>query len=159
VPLRVDVLRHGEAEPAGEGGDAARRLSPAGRGVCAALGASLAVEGGRPDRIFTSPLVRARQTAEIVRAALQLAPAIERLDELLPDAEPSDVLAALRAHGVSKGHVLLVTHQPLAGRLTALLAGDAHAFRPGGLVRIECEPELAPGQGRVIRAIEPGRAG
>ena len=155
MPLFLDVLRHGEAEPAGLGGDAARPLSPAGRRVVAALATSLGREGGRPDRIFSSPMLRARQTAEIVRDAMPDAAAIERMEELLPERDPSDVLGALVAQGATAGHVLLVTHQPLAGRLTALLTGEAPAFRPGTLVRLECAAGFGPGCGRVIRTIEP----
>ncbi len=159
MPLLLDILRHGEAEPAGTGGDAARPLSAAGRRALAGLAETLAKEGWRPDRIFSSPLKRARQTAEIVRGAAPRAPAIERLDELLADCDPSDVLGALEALGANTGHLLLVSHQPLAGRLAALLTGEEHPFRPGTLVRIECAPGLAPARGRVIRSIHPGPAG
>jgi phosphohistidine phosphatase len=156
VPLVLEILRHGEAQPSGSGGDAARPLSPAGRRVIAALAAGLAIEGWVPKRILSSPILRARQTAQIVRDATPRAPAIEPLEELLPEGRPSDVLAALGAHQANTGHVLLVTHQPLAGRLAALLTGAAQAFRPGTLVRIDCDAEPGAGRGRLIRTIEPG---
>ena len=155
MPVVLDILRHGEAEPAGAGGDEARALSPAGRAAMAALAATLAAEGWRPGRIFASPLVRARQTAEVVRAAAPDAPAIERMGELVADGEPHQVLTALAAHGATAGHVLLVTHQPLAGRLAAVLTGKEAGFRPGTLVRIEFATGLAPRCGRVVRTIPP----
>ena len=154
MPLVLDILRHGAAEAAGAAGDSARPLSAAGRRVVSALAATLANEGWRPDRIFTSPMLRARQTAEIVRGASP-APAIERLDALLPESEPSDVLAALNAHGAVAGHALLVTHQPLAGRLASHLTGATPAFPPGTLVRIELADGPGARRGRVVRAIEP----
>lgn len=155
MPLVLEILRHGEAEPAGAAGDAARPLSPTGRRAVTALAAGLAMEGGRPGRIFSSPILRARQTAEIVRDAMPRAPAIEPMEELLPERDPSDVLRALEAQGAITGDVLLVTHQPLAGRLAALLTGDAPALRPGTLVRIECAAGVGPGSGRLIRTVEP----
>jgi phosphohistidine phosphatase len=155
VPLVLDILRHGEAEPAGASGDEARALSPAGRMAMAALAATLAGEGWRPGRIFSSPLKRARQTAEMVRGAARDAPPIERLGELGADREPHEVLTALAAHGATAGHVLLVTHQPLAGRLTAILTGKEAGFRPGTLVRIELDAGLVPRRGRVVRTIPP----
>ena len=155
MPLVLDVLRHGEAEPAGAAGDSARALSRAGRRAVGALAADLTAEIRRPDRIFSSPMLRARQTAEIVRDAAPGAPAIEPLDELLPESEPSDVLLALEAQGAVAGYALLVTHQPLAGRLAALITGEAPTFKPGTLVRIECAAGPGPGRGRVIRVIEP----
>jgi len=152
VPLVLDVLRHGEAEPAGPAGDAGRALSTAGIRAMAELAERLAAENWRPDRIFSSPLMRARQTAEIVRGAAPGAPAIELLDELLAESEPVDALAALEAIGAGDGHVLLVTHQPLAGRLAARLTGEETPFRAGTLVRIEAGAD----GGRVIRSIHPG---
>jgi phosphohistidine phosphatase len=121
------------------------------------LAASLVNEGWRPDRIFSSPLLRARQTAEIVREGTS-APQVDELDELLAEGEPAEVLAALRAHGAVTGHVLLVTHQPLAGRLAGLLTGEEPGFSPGTLVRIECATGLGPGRGRVIYVIDPKTA-
>ena len=159
MPIVLEILRHGEAEPAGQGGDAARPLSPVGRRAVAALAAALAREGAGPKRIVASPILRARQTAEIVRDATPGALAVEPLDELLPEREPSVVLAALEAHDAFDGRVLLVTHQPLAGRLAALLTGDAPGFRPGTLVRIECAAGPGAGRGRLVRTIEPGPVG
>lgn len=155
MPLVLEILRHGEAEPSGAAGDAARPLSPAGRRAVAALAAGLALEGWQPGRIFSSPILRARQTAEIVREATPGAPAIEPMEELLPERDPSDVLQALKAQSAITGDVLLVAHQPLAGRLAALLTGDAPAFRPGTLVRIECAAAPGAGRGRLIRTVEP----
>jgi phosphohistidine phosphatase len=157
VPLLLDVLRHGEAEPADLRGDAARALTRAGRRAVTELTQSLASEGWRPDRILSSPLLRARETAEIVRSGIPDAPEIEELNELLAETEPADALAALQAVNAANGHVLLVTHQPLAGRLAALLTSDAPGFSPGTLVRIECAG-LRPNRGRVIRTIEPRAA-
>jgi phosphohistidine phosphatase len=158
VPLLLDVLRHGEAEAVGPGGDASRALSPAGRRAMKELAAGLVKEGWRPGRIFSSPLLRARQTAEIVRDGASGAPEIDELDELLAEGEPAEVLAALRARDAVRGHVLLVTHQPLAGRLSGLLTGEEPGFSPGTLVRIECATGLGPGRGRVIYVIEPKTA-
>ena len=156
MPLVVDILRHGEAESAGAGGDRTRALSPAGRKAMAALAVTLAGEGWRPGRIFSSPLARARQTAEIVGgAAAPDAPAIEPMEELGADREPHEVLAALEAQGATAGHILLVTHQPLAGRLAAILTGTEPGFRPGTLVRIEFAAALTPRRGRVVRTIPP----
>ena len=90
-----------------------------------------------------------------MRSGISGAPEIEELNELLAETEPSDALAALQAVNAANGHVLLVTHQPLAGRLAALLTGEAPGFSPGTLVRIECTAGLEPERGRVVRAIEP----
>ena len=156
VPLLLEILRHGHAEPAETGGDAGRPLSAAGRQAVTDLAARLASEGWRADRIVSSPLLRARQTAEIVRGASPRAPAIEPLDELLPEWEPSDLLETLESRAATEGRVLLVSHQPLAGRLAALLTGTVQPFKPGTLVGIECETRPGAMRGRVTRVIDPG---
>lgn len=158
MPLLLEILRHGHAEPSEAGGDAGRPLSAAGRRAMTGLAARLAGEGWRTDRIFSSPLLRARQTAGIVRGAMPHAPAIEPLDELLPEWDPSDLLATLEARDAMEGRVLLVSHQPLAGRLAALLTGGVVPFRPGTLVGIECEKGPGATRGRVARVIDPGPA-
>jgi phosphohistidine phosphatase len=143
LPLVLDLLRHGHADPPREGGDAARALSPEGRRMVGDLGVRLKRAGWQPDRVFASPLKRAQQTAEIVLAVLQAVPTIETLASLAPDREPEEVMRALEAKGIRSGTVLLVGHQPLLGRLVGHLIGHEHPFATGELVRIEGESPLA----------------
>ena len=148
MPFVLDLLRHGAALPAAEGGDGARRLSPAGRRVLERLAERLVGLGWHPDRVFTSPLVRARDSARILldRTAPELIP--EVMEALGPGGETSDVLEALSAGRVSRGHVLLVGHQPLLGLLAGVLtAGTSPGFAPGTLVRIEFPDGPAAGGG------------
>jgi len=148
--LLIDVLRHGDAAPAGAGGDAARSLSPRGRSEVTRVARKLAQEPQRPARVFVSPLRRAQETAAIAIASLTPAPAVETLEALTPDTDPIELLSALAAHGGREGHVLLVTHQPLAGRLIDLLTGEEPACHPGTLARIACEDEAEPNRGRLV---------
>jgi phosphohistidine phosphatase len=142
MPLVLDLLRHGHADPPREGGDAARTLSPEGRRMVGELGVRLNRAGWQPDRVFASPLRRAQQSAEIVLAVLRTVPTIETLASLAPDREPEEVVRALEAKGIRFGTVLLVGHQPLLGRLVAHLVGHEHAFATGELVRVACESPL-----------------
>jgi phosphohistidine phosphatase len=155
VPLTLDLLRHGHALPADHGGDSARALSARGRRSLELLATRLTAEGWRPDRVFSSPYRRARETAAILLATLSMPPTIEALDELQPESSPLSTLEALRSMKNDGGHVLLVSHQPLLGRLTALLSGAEQGFSPGTLVRFECPLGLRPGQGRLIATCEP----
>jgi phosphohistidine phosphatase len=156
VVLLLDLVRHGEALHPAEGGDALRPLSDAGRETIGRLAGHYAREASRPGAIFSSPLARARETADLLRAALPgLAPAV--LDELVPDGEPADVVAALSALDLP-GHVILVGHQPLMGRLTAFLAGGREVgFLAGGLVRLEFHGALARGAGVIQLELPPSR--
>ena len=70
MKLVLDLLRHGEALPAGSGGDRNRDLSPAGTRGVAGVGALLAAESWRPDRVFSSPYRRAEASARLALEAV-----------------------------------------------------------------------------------------
>lgn len=96
----------------------------------------------RPDAILTSPLRRARETAEILASELG-AIKIEQLEELAPGTEPSSVVAALRRYQSLKA-LALVGHQPDLGCLaSSLLAGTPSVcnlnFKKGSVACLEGE--------------------
>ena len=155
-PLVLDLLRHGQALPGSATGDHGRPLAPQGRLVLERLGDRLARDGSRHDRVLASPLVRAAESAAAVLGAFARHPAVETLDALAPEATPARLLEALRELGVTRGHALLVGHQPLLGQLALLLAGVETPFAPGTLVRIECPEGPVPGAGRILLALHPG---
>ncbi|MEK7824642.1 MAG: histidine phosphatase family protein [Candidatus Eisenbacteria bacterium] len=156
MPLLLDLLRHGDALPAADGGDDARRLSPRGERDLERLALHLAGLRWRPDRAFTSPMVRARDSARIVlrRAAPDLVAAV--MDALRPDGEPAGIVAALVDGGLTEGHLLLVGHQPLLGELArSLTGGETPGFAPGDLLRVEFAADLAAGAGRSRWRVRP----
>lgn len=105
------LMRHGAAEDsAPTGRDADRRLTLAGRAtvekVARAVQRSRARQVGR---IVASPLVRAQQTAEIMRAVLAPHVDIEIDETLAPDGSAYDLAARLCSASID---TLLVGHQP-----------------------------------------------
>jgi phosphohistidine phosphatase len=157
MPTLVDLLRHGEAVSSHPDGDAARPLSPRGVAAIELLARRFATLGPGPDRVFTSPLLRARETAELVCAALGNRTAPEILAALTPDSEPAEVLVALAAAAPEARHLLLVGHQPLLGDLAGHLCdGSPRSLKPGDLIRVEFGDRPARRAGRV-RSLEPGR--
>jgi phosphohistidine phosphatase len=145
MPLVIDILRHGEAEPTSPAGDAGRALAEAGVRQIRALARRLAAEGWRPDVALSSPLLRARQTGELVLEALPDPPALGLLAELKPETEPEVAIATLEALAPPYGHVLLVSHMPLVQRLCARLCGRSEPFRAAALARLELDGGLRPG--------------
>lgn len=152
MALRLDLLRHGRAEGRHPDGDSHRALTPAGAEAVRALATVLAREPERPDRVFASPLARARETARLVVSGLGLSIEIETLDALAPECEPEALLHALETHDVRSGHALLVGHQPLMSRFARLLTGDEHDFDPGTLLRLEFSGGVRPGAARKVFA-------
>ena len=92
------------------------------------------------DEIFTSPLVRAKQTAELLAAGLSGKPSVKILDALAPGHTPTSVLAQL-ARAAKRRRIVLVGHEPDLGELAAHLigAGRALPFKKGGACRIDVE--------------------
>lgn len=90
------------------------------------------------DEIWTSPLVRARQTADLLAAGLGGKPVVKVLETLAPGHAPAAVLAQL-AKASRGGRLALVGHEPGLGELAAHLIGAARAleFRKGGAGRID----------------------
>lgn len=157
MPLALDLLRHGAALPDADGRDDARRLSPRGRADIERLASHLAGIGWCPGRAFSSPLVRARDSALITLRAAAPQLTLELMDALRPDTDPSAVLDSLAAAGSVEGHVFLVGHQPLLGQLAGLLAGGAPpGFAPGTLARFEFPGPLMAGQGVAAWRLAPG---
>jgi len=90
------------------------------------------------DEIFTSPLVRARQTAEILAAGLEGKPTVKVLEALAPGHTAASVMAHL-AKAAKRRRIALVGHEPELGELAAHLigAGRALPFKKGGICRID----------------------
>ena len=90
------------------------------------------------DEIFTSPLVRARQTADLLAAGLDGKPAVKVLEALAPGHSAASVMTQL-AKVAKRRRVAVVGHEPDLGELAAHLigAGRAIAFKKGGICRID----------------------
>jgi phosphohistidine phosphatase len=90
------------------------------------------------DEIFTSPLVRAKQTAEILAAGVEGKPPVKVLDALAPGHSAASVMTQL-ARAAKRRRIAIVGHEPELGELAAHLigAGRALPFKKGGICRID----------------------
>ena len=90
------------------------------------------------DEIFTSPLVRAKQTAELLAAGLEGKAPVKLLDALAPGHTSASVLGQL-ARVAKRRRIAIVGHEPDLGELAAHLigAGRAIPFKKGGVCRID----------------------
>lgn len=103
-----------------------------------------------PDRILTSPLPRAWQTAGIVASALRRSDVVEVCDELRPGRDQRQTWEWLRARPEEK--LMIVGHNPGLTELAAiLLAGDGDPTQ----VRLG---EIGKGGVAAFRAPDPGAA-
>jgi phosphohistidine phosphatase SixA len=126
--VRLFVVRHAEAAP-GEP-DHLRPLTAAGHEAAAALAAQLADKG--IDAVVSSPLLRARQTAQAVADAAGTRVEID--ERLAPGASAQDLRAAAEGRGDT---VVTVGHQPDCSGIVLELTGREVRFQLAGVHEVE----------------------
>ncbi len=129
--MRLFIVRHAKA--AGGEPDEVRPLTKEGRKQARDLGRRFAADGIHPGAILTSPLLRARETAEEIGRAVGVDP--EPDERLAPGADADAVRAATAGRG---DVVIVVGHQPDCGRIAAALSGGPEpAFPTAGVFAVE----------------------
>ncbi|MGE3631701.1 MAG: histidine phosphatase family protein [Sandaracinaceae bacterium] len=116
-------MRHGDAAALRAGADEDRHLTVDGRRASEATAARL-TGAWRPTQIYTSPLVRAVQTAERVASVLEHEGEIVVVPALVPGGSAAHAFVALSAHG-AQDVVLFVSHEPTVRGLMGHLVGGA----------------------------------
>jgi phosphohistidine phosphatase len=105
------------------------------------------------DTILSSPLVRARQTADLLAEILGQESSVDEIPALAPDSSPEQLLSELSSVE-GKEHVMLVGHEPFLGELAKFLltrnndSDGVIPLRKGGICRIDVDavPPTQPGQ-------------
>jgi len=153
--VQLHLLRHAHAgDPAKwHGPDELRPLSARGRHQAESLGRHLDGLGQHFDLLVSSPLVRARQTAELVGERLGLAVVID--DRLGGGLGVAGLEALLADHG-NPARPILVGHDPDFSELVASLAGAQEIpMRKGAFARIDIGRPIQPGGGVLAFLIPP----
>lgn len=149
-PYELYFVRHGLAEDRGDAwpDDTKRPLTDEGMSRMRRAARALARLGVTVDVVLSSPLVRARQTADLLAGGLDPRPSIVNVDSLTPDGSYAAVIADLEKHS-RKCRIALVGHEPMIGELAARLIGSRHPieFKKGAICRIDVEdlPPAGPG--------------
>jgi phosphohistidine phosphatase len=124
--MHLYVIRHAEAAPQGQDGierDEDRPLTPGGQEQARRLAHALRGRGVKLDKLLTSPLLRAKQTAETVIASWgDGAPPLEECAALAPGGKKKKLLRELLAAGSEA--VGVVGHNPDLGVLIGWLIGE-----------------------------------
>jgi phosphohistidine phosphatase len=155
---RIYLLRHGIAVPHGTPGvaDDERPLTAKGERRVGQVARGLRRLGVEPDRLLTSPLPRARRTAEIVAAELDIEDRVEDAPILRPG-NPAEAIRDWLCTQID-ADVMLVGHNPnltdLVGVLLGLPPGSfPFELKKGGVAALRSE---ADGTARLQWAAPPG---
>jgi phosphohistidine phosphatase len=110
---RLTLLRHAKTEAQHSGQDDwARELEPRGKKDAPEMAHRLRDRKLKPDRIITSPAVRALATANIFAKELHVAAARLVQDERLYLAAPKVIREVIRELGGTDPHLMIVGHNP-----------------------------------------------
>lgn len=114
--MNLWLLRHGEAEPI-QTSDIARNLTRT--GVQEVLNTAQTLQKVPLDIVLHSPYARALQTAQLVCEEMGYQGEVVQVDWITPDDNPKQVIKRLEPY--EGKNILIVSHQPLLGRLVGLL--------------------------------------
>lgn len=137
--MNVFLVRHAHAVDETPGlPDEVRHLSSQGRQAAREIGRRLRWHDCSPTAIWTSPLVRAVMTAELIATAIEWTGTIDGVRGLAPGGSTREVMAAIAAHDPT-GSIVIVGHEPalsgLGGALT--LREDFPALQKAQAARVD----------------------
>lgn len=124
--MRLYVLRHGDAVDSPYYQDSDRPLSDLGKRQAQAVGRFLHTAHIKPDLILTSPLVRAKETGEIVKDLVG-AEGFMTTPVLASGVNLRDCVKEINNHSLPS--LLLVGHEPQLSGLISVLTGGDEQFR------------------------------
>ncbi len=149
--MKLYFLRHGEAVDIAET-DHDRQLTPSGQQRIQHAAQVMKAMELRPQYIYASPRVRARQTAEIVGQALNVT--VEISEAVNFSFSPSAVEDLIR--GLDRAaEVMFVGHEPSMSDVVGELCGGNVVMKKGGLARVDMFSQVAPLRGQLIWLIAP----
>lgn len=155
----VYLIRHGIAAQRGEEypDDSKRPLTS--RGIARLKQEAKALDKLEVvfDQIIASPLLRTRQTADVLSESMKSKPPVTTADALAPAGTPAAVIQELGKH-MRKGRLALVGHEPNLGELAGRLIGARAPieFKKGAVCRIDFEVLPPKGMGQLRWFITPG---
>lgn len=156
--LELYLIRHGIAAERGDDypDDSKRPLTGAGIKRMHRQARALNALGVTFDHVITSPLVRARQTAEILVETLDPKPTLSTSDALAPAGTPAAVFTELGRH-MRKARIAVVGHEPNIGELAGRLIGARAPleFKKGSICRIDFEVFPPKGTGQLRWFVPP----
>jgi phosphohistidine phosphatase len=136
--MRLYFVRHGHAEDAQAPAydDAARALTPEGIARIAAAGVALNRLHVKPAQLYSSPRVRARQTAELLAKAMGVS--VTQQEAVNFGFSPKQV-ESLIAESAQEDEIMFVGHEPdMSMTIAALIGGDGEIImKKGSIARVD----------------------
>lgn len=155
--MQLYIVRHAPAEELSSGvrSDADRELTPKGRKLFRAFAQKIIQPDQAPQLILHSPLVRAVQTAEILREVIGLNREQMKVERRLgPGVTASQMASVIREFKVER--IAVVGHNPDVSHCTsALIGGGSIEFKKGSIACLDFFDEVTPQLGRLVWFMSP----
>lgn len=157
--MKIYIVRHALAELRENWSDPdeQRPLTDKGRKKMARVACGLRNLEVELTHLYSSPLVRARQTAEIIQKELKIKKTAFT-DLLVPEADPQLILPFLNEHE-EEAALALTGHEPHVSALLAFLLTGKTAvlavYKKGGVALLEGEKPLRAGNFLLRWLLEP----
>ena len=142
--MELYILRHGLAGESGDPhypDDSQRPLTAEGKRKMHQAAQGIKAMGITFDLAFTSPYLRARQTAEIVCSQLDCSDALKITKNLEPGRNPLKAIAEINESSLINNRVLIVGHEPFLSGLASLLVSGSNIpvleLKKGALCKLE----------------------
>ncbi|MBX7044853.1 MAG: phosphohistidine phosphatase SixA [Ignavibacteria bacterium] len=147
--MKIYLIRHGEAidhETNSVKSDEYRFLTVKGRMTTRKVAKNLKDELSLADKIFTSPLTRAVQTAEIIATTIKFKNDVEIVNELKIGSSISKIIELITEHS-AMNVIVLVGHEPMMGMLVHALSDkkDFYNFKKSGVCLIDFDVKKEQG--------------
>ncbi|MFQ5828125.1 MAG: histidine phosphatase family protein [Candidatus Methylomirabilia bacterium] len=159
--MRLVLIRHadaGDADPEPYPDDRLRPLTPDGRREHRRIAQGLARMGLALTHLLTSPLARARETAQITAEALSWSGEIELVDVLGDQFSVAGLLDHLKRYA-EDASVACVGREPHLSQFAATLldldGAPRIALSKSGVIGLECAGRPGPGAGRLLFLLPP----
>jgi len=142
--MELYILRHGLAGEFGDPrylDDSQRPLTAEGKRKMHQAALGMKALGLSFDLAFSSPYLRARQTAEIVCRQLDCLDILQITENLEPGRDPRKLIAEINENDPKNKSVLIAGHEPFLSGLIAYLISGSHSpqveFKKGALCKLE----------------------
>lgn len=159
--MRLYIVRHGVAEfrTLSSGSDADRRLTDEGMEKIRQAAEGLKALGFIPDAVLSSPLVRARQTAEILIKGFGAGVPLILAHDLAPGGDRGALVREVVKYTKTARSLMLVGHLPSIGEIAGELSWGSpdHYFNleEGGVCVIDLENYQGELNGRLYALLPP----
>lgn len=157
--MELFIVRHGIAQDSQDLPDAQRALTEEGRRKTRLVARGLKAVDCRPQRVISSPLPRAEQTAQIMAELLCPEAPLETSDLLKPGADVETLISRLTS--LDESSVMLVGHMPDVAVLACMLLTKQGffdiVFKKAGVCCVTFEGPVAAGTGSLQWLMQPAQ--